>query len=104
MPINIMKVMSGASKNHKVHYNPRTVPKPPEELQILVFSFIEKSRNSFNALDSSDPSPTDCAFLEFMDIVITVLLQYFTKLINIFRTHILFDHAVFKTDLFLKYK
>ena len=30
MPINIIKIMTGASENHKVHYSPRTVPKPPE--------------------------------------------------------------------------
>ena len=30
MPINIMKVMLGDSEIHKVHYNPRTVPKSPE--------------------------------------------------------------------------
>ena len=34
----------------------------------------------------------------------TLLLQDVAKLINIGRTHILFDHAVFKTDLFLNYK
>ena len=32
MPIKIMEVMPGTSENHKVHYNPSTVPKPPEEL------------------------------------------------------------------------
>ena len=32
MSINIMEVMPEASENYKVHYNPRTVPKPPEEL------------------------------------------------------------------------
>ena len=40
IPFNIMKVMPGASENHKSHYNPRTVPKHPEELQRLVFPFI----------------------------------------------------------------
>ena len=40
MPIMIMKVMVGSSENHKVHYNLMTVPKPPEELQRLVFLFI----------------------------------------------------------------
>ena len=34
----------------------------------------------------------------------TVMLQDVAQLINIGRTHILFDDAVFKTDLFLKYK
>ena len=38
MSINIMKEMTGSSENHKVHYNPRTVPKPPEELQRRIFS------------------------------------------------------------------
>ena len=37
IPIKIMKVMIGASENHRVHYNPRNVPKPPEELQRLFF-------------------------------------------------------------------
>ena len=41
IPINIMKLMVGSSENHKVHYNPRAVPKPPEQLQRLVFQFIE---------------------------------------------------------------
>ena len=40
MPINIMMVIAGASENYKVHYNPRTVHKPPEELQKLFFPFI----------------------------------------------------------------
>ena len=35
--INIMKVMSRDSKNYKVQYNPKTVPKPPEEIQRLIF-------------------------------------------------------------------
>ena len=39
--IKIVKVMSGSSENHKVHYNPRAVTKPPEQLQRLVFQFIE---------------------------------------------------------------
>ena len=34
----------------------------------------------------------------------TVLLQDVAQLINIGRTHILFDLEVFKTELFLKYK
>ena len=39
-----------------------------------------------------------------MDIGRTVLLQDVTQLINIGRTHILFDHEFFKTELFLNYK
>ena len=35
--------------------------------------------------------------------VSTVLLKDVAQLINIVWTHILFDHAVLKTDLFLKY-
>ena len=34
----------------------------------------------------------------------TVMLQYFSQLINVVRTHILFDHAVFKADLLFNYK
>ena len=30
MPTKIMKLMAGSSKNDKVHYNPRTLPKTPE--------------------------------------------------------------------------
>ena len=40
----------------------------------------------------------------FQQHISTVILQYVAQLINIGRTHILFDHAFFKTDLFLKYK
>ena len=40
MPINIMKVMARASENHKVHYNPMTIHKPPRELQRLVFHLL----------------------------------------------------------------
>ena len=39
-----------------------------------------------------------------MDAGRTVLLQYVAQLINIGRTHILFDHEVFKTGLLLNYK
>ena len=42
MHIKIMKVMKGASENHKVHYNPSNVPKPPEEIQRLILPFIEQ--------------------------------------------------------------
>ena len=101
MPINIMKVMTGASENHKVHYNPRTVPKPPEELQILISPFIGKCKISLNALDASYPGPTACALLELIQISRTVLLQDIAKLIYIGHNHILFDHEVFKTELFL---
>ena len=101
MPINIMKLMAGASKNHKVHYNPRTIPKPPGELQILIFPFIERCKISINALDVSYQMPTSCAFHELTEKGITVLLQDVAQLINIGRTYILFDHEIFKTDLFL---
>ena len=37
MPINILNIMTGSSENLKIQYKPSTVPKPPEELQILVF-------------------------------------------------------------------
>ena len=41
MHINIMKVMSGASRNYKVHYNPRTLPKPLKKFKYSFFhSFI----------------------------------------------------------------
>ena len=96
--------MTGASENHKVQYNPRTVHKPPEEFQRLVFPFIERCKNSLNALDAYYPRRTACDFLGLMERVITVLLQYVSQLINIGQTHILFDFEVFKTDLFLKYK
>ena len=39
-----------------------------------------------------------------MDIERTLLLQDVAHLMNIVRTHILFDHEVFKTVLFLNYK
>ena len=39
-----------------------------------------------------------------MDRGISVLLQDVVQLMTIGRTHILFDHEVFKTELFLKYK
>ena len=60
-----MKVMVGASKNHKVHYNPKTVHKPTEELQRHIFLFIEKCKISLSALDESDPRPPACAFIDF---------------------------------------
>ena len=104
MPIKIIKVMIGASENYIVHYNPSNVPKPLEELQILDFPFIERLRDSLNTLDASDPSPTACYLLEFMDRGRTIMLQDVAQLIDIGRTHILFHHAVFKTGLLLKYK
>ena len=104
MPINIMKVMEGASDNYKVHYNSRTVPKPPEELQRLVVPFIERWKISINGVDVSDPRPTACAFPDFMERGITVVLQGIAQLMNIGRTNILFYHEVFKTELFLNYR
>ena len=92
--------MSGASENHKVHYNPRTVPKPPNEFQKKCFPFIEKCNISLNALDVSDQSPISCAFLDFMERGITVLIQYVTQLINTSRTHILFDHEVSRMNYY----
>ena len=89
-PINIMKVMEGASENQKVQYNPRNVPKPPEELQRIIFSFIERCKISLNAIYASDPSQTACALLDFTERVRTVLLQDVAQLMNIGRTHIFF--------------
>ena len=57
--------MTGASKNHKVHYNPKTVHKTTEELQIHIFLLIEKCKISLSALDASDPRPAACDFIEF---------------------------------------
>ena len=104
MPINIMKAMAGPSEIYKVHYNPGTVPKPPEELQTLPFSFIERCKISLKYLDASDTSLTACYLLDLMERGRTVLIQYITQLINIGSTRILFYHEVFKTELFLKYK
>ena len=67
IPINIMRLMSGASESHNVHYHQRTVPKPPEELQILIFPFIQQWGNSFSDIDASDTMPTYCALYDFMD-------------------------------------
>ena len=39
--INNMRVTPGAYENHKFHYNQSTVPKPPGELQRLIFPFIK---------------------------------------------------------------
>ena len=44
IPNKIMKVMAGTSENNIVHYNPRTVPKPPEQLQRLIFHSLSDSR------------------------------------------------------------
>ena len=96
--------MVGASENHKVHYVPRTVTKPPEELQRKNVPFIKRCKISLNTLDVSDPRPTTCALIEFMDRFRTVLLQDVAQLINTDRTHILFDNEVFKTELLLNYK
>ena len=90
--------------NHKVHYNPKTVPKPPEELQRLVFPFIERCNNSLNALDAYNLRPTACDFLDLMERGRTVLIQNFAQLINIGQPHILFYPEVSKTELFLKYR
>ena len=50
MPIKNMKVMEGASENHKFNYNPKNVHKPTEELQRLIFPFIERCNISINAI------------------------------------------------------
>ena len=100
----IMKVIPGSSENHKVHYNPSIVPKPPEELQIIILPFIYQLRNSLNALGVYDLRPTYFDLLDLVEKGRTIFLQDFTQLIHIGRNHILFDHAVFKTELFLKYK
>ena len=39
--IKIKKVMTASSENPKIYYNPRTLPKPTEEIQRLIFTFIE---------------------------------------------------------------
>ena len=104
MPIKIMKVMAGASENYKFHCKPSTLTKPPEELQSLIFPFIERCKISLNDVDASDTSTIYCALLGFMERVRTVLLQYFSQLINIGRTHILFDPKVFKTGLLLNHR
>ena len=100
-PIKIMKVMERASEKYKVHYNPMTVPKPPEEIQRLMFPFIEQCNISFNALYASHPRPAACALIGFMDRGRKLLLQYVTQLMNIGHTHILFDNEVFNNELFL---
>ena len=96
-----MPVMAEDSENHKVHYNPRTVPKSHEEIQRLMFPFIEQCNISFNALYASHPRPAACALIGFMDRGRKLLLQYVTQLMNIGHNHILFDHEVFNNELFL---
>ena len=63
-----MRVTPGAYENHKFHYNQRTVPKPPEELQRLIFPFIKIFRNSINALDASYPGqPLDISLTSWRE-------------------------------------
>ena len=93
-----MKLMAGASKKHKSHYNPMTVSKPPEELERIISPLIEQCKISLNVRDDSYPIPAACDFPEFMEIGRTVLLQDAAQLINICRAHILFDHGFFKTE------
>ena len=88
MTIKIMQEMAGASKNHKVNYKPRTVPKHPEEIQRLILPFIETCKISLNAIDAYAPIPPACDLLEFTEIGITLLLKYFAQLINIGRINI----------------
>ena len=83
-----MKVMVGDSETHKVYYIPRTVPKHPEELQRLIFPFIEQWDISIDSLDVYDINPIACDFLDFIDRVIIVLLQDVEQLVNIGCTHI----------------
>ena len=68
-----------------------------------MFTFIDQFSNSINDLDASDPIPTACVFLDFLDRGIKVLLQDVSQLIKIGRTHILFDHALFRTELLFNY-
>ena len=75
--------MARSSENYKVHYIPRNVLKPPEELQRLIFPFIEKFKISLNDLDTYDTSPKSCGLLAFMDRGITVLIQDVVQLMNI---------------------
>ena len=96
--------MVGASENHTLYYNPRTLPKHPEEIQRLNFPFIEIFDISLIDLDSYVPRPSACAFLDLMERVRTVLLQDVAQLMNIGRTHILFDNEVFKTESFFNYR
>ena len=96
--------MTEASEKDEVHYNPRIVPKPPEELQRLIFPFIEICKIEIIDLDASDKILTDCALLKFMDRGRTLLLQDVTQLIKFVCIHILFDHEVFKTKLSLNFK
>ena len=69
-----------------------------------MFPFIERCKISLNYLEDSGPSLAACNYLEFMERVRTVMLQHVAQLINIGRTHILYDHEVFKTELFLNYR
>ena len=75
MTIKIMKVIVRVSENYKVHYNPITVTKPPEELQRLISPFIEQCKNSLNDLYVYDPKPTSCDLLDFMERGRTVLIK-----------------------------
>ena len=104
MPIKIMKVLTGASENHKVHYNPRTVPKFLKNFKRLIFPFIEQYNISLNALNAYYTRPTSCDFIYFIDRGRTLILKDVAQLINIVRTNVLFHPEVFKSGLFLNYR
>jgi hypothetical protein len=74
---------------------------PSVELHQLIFPFVEKSKIKITTLIANDVyRPTAMGFINMLEHLRVVILQYAAEMLIAGRTHYLFLHEVFSCQLF----
>ena len=102
LPLKIMRVMAGHSSQKNVFHLPRSEVKPSENLQHMIFPFIE----AHELLLASSPGshPTASVFLTLLRRLRTVILQDAAIHLHQGRKHSLFCMDVLNTPEFSEFK
>jgi hypothetical protein len=103
-----MRVMAGHDKQKGLHFNPRTVCEPPEELQQLIFPFVEQCMAAVERAAEQDKQDrfTAVMFLRLLKNLRRIILQDAAVMTLDYnrKRHPVFKHAVFQTEEFAQFQ
>ena len=105
MPLPAMRVANGHVLERGCHFNPRTVVEPLDGLCRMIFPFIERAEEKLSRSPNGAEKVTADGFLKLMRSLRKVVLQDAAVMINMGRTHAIFDHhPAFRHPAFLAFK
>jgi Centromere DNA-binding protein complex CBF3 subunit, domain 2 len=105
LPINIIRTMAGHTDNSKIHWNPRTAIEPCEELQLMIFPWLEDAYFDLKIFEVENEKHlvTANAFFDLHIALRMIILQDAAAMIiedESRSRHSIFEHHVFKSSLF----